>query len=278
MNGLLEAGGHVIDLTSRPLVMAILNVTPDSFSDHYAQLDQALARAERMLEQGCDWLDIGGESTRPGSESVDLETEWQRVGPVIRLLRARTRLPLSIDTRRAEIARRAGLEGVDVINHVSASLEFEAMIPLLCESQLGYIAMHMKALPKVMQAQAEYRDVILEVATSLGGIAKRLNAEGIASTRVLFDPGIGFGKTLAHNLALLANCEALATDLGRPLVIGLSRKRWLGELLQLPLEDRDAATATASALLPFPAVAIHRVHNIVATKQALRLREVLCGP
>jgi dihydropteroate synthase len=274
---LLRHASGVLDLAARPLVMGVLNVTPDSFSDGHATIDSALARAESLVEDGCDLLDIGGESTRPGARAITVEEECARVLPVIEALRRRFSLPLSLDTRNPGTAA-AGLErGIDLLNQVNASLQPELFLPLLSRSSLGLIAMHAKAPPEHMQARATYGDVVEEVGSSLEAAGQILANGGIGPERVLYDPGIGFGKKLEHNLTLLRSSQSLAARLGRPLVIGLSRKSWLGDLLGIPVEERDPFTAIASLAMPFPAVAIHRVHQVRLWKQAFHLWRTLCS-
>jgi len=269
-----QCGKHSLDLTGEPLVMGILNATPDSFSDGYPVFQAACHQAARMIEEGADILDVGGESTRPGSEPVSLELELERILPLIQFLTSRFNVPVSVDTRRAEVARQAVQAGAHIINHVSGSLDFQGMIPVLQEYEVGYVAMHMKASPKTMQDKPLYENVTLEITQSLRAVKNALMVAGIGDERLIFDPGIGFGKTLEHNLTLLREMPRMAGDLGRPLLMGLSRKSWLTHLLQDPLpkmNERDAYTAVATVLLPVKAVPIHRVHNVGLVKRALKL-------
>lgn len=273
---LLRHASGVLDLGARPLVMGVLNVTPDSLSDGQVTLAEALARAERLVEDGCDLLDIGGESTRPGARAIPVAEECARVLPVIEAVRKRFSLPLSLDTRNPATAE-AGMErGIDLLNQVNASLQPDLFLPLLSRSSLGLIAMHAKACPEQMQARAHYGDVLEEVACSLEVVGRSLATGGISPERVVYDPGIGFGKKLEHNLTLLRSSQSLAERLCRPLVIGLSRKSWLGDLLGVGVEERDPLTAIASLAMPFPAVAIHRVHQVRLWKQAFHLWRTLC--
>lgn len=270
-----RCGSFELDFAHRPLIMGIVNATPDSFSDGFPECDVACEHALRLVSEGADIIDIGGESTRPGSEAVSVAQELARVIPVIEALAKRIDVPISVDTRRSDVARRAVQAGACIINHVSACLQPETMIPLLRETRVGYVAMHMKAMPKVMQARAQYRDVVAEVSTAFRTVRVALADAGIAMDRVLFDPGIGFGKTLSHNLELLRSLHRLSSENDTPLLVGLSRKSWLGDLLGVPVEDRDALTATACALLPHPVVAVHRVHDVAMTHKALRLTAAL---
>lgn len=265
-------GKRHIDLSLRPLIMGILNVTPDSFSDGFPTRDAALKHAESLLVQGADILDLGGESTRPGSLPVSTFEELDRVAPIIEDLRNITDRPLSIDTQKEEVAREAVRLGATIINHVSGSLDYRNMLPLLRESGAAYLGMHMRARPDTMQNHTDYRDLQGEVLADLQNIMHFFEGNGISAERLLFDPGIGFGKTAMQCVELLSSSSSLAEQLGRPLVMGLSRKRWLSELTGLDVSQRDGATATASALLPFPEVAIHRVHHVAAVRQSLILK------
>lgn len=260
--------------------MGILNATPDSFSDGYPTLEVALRHADQLIRDGADIIDIGGESTRPGSDPVDEAEELRRVIPLVQTLRARYDLPLSVDTQKASVARAAVDAGADIINGVSASLDFEAVTPLLAETTVGYVAMHMASRPKTMQSNPQYSDVVTEVGDALDHVGKHLADNGVAPDRLLYDPGIGFGKSLDHNLNLLKGLETLSNRLKRPLLMGVSRKSWLTHLLDVPRTDThtlDAHTVTATLAMPHPAAAVHRVHNVKLLKDALRLREALLG-
>lgn len=262
--------------------MAIINATPDSFSDGYPDPGQACARAERMVADGAEILDVGGESTRPGSAPVSEEEEIKRVVPVISRLAERFKVPVSIDTQKVAVAEAAVNAGASIINGVSASLDVGAMRGLLQRTSVGYVAMHMRARPAVMQQHTDYQDVVTEVTDALIEVRHSLNAAGVAQDRVLYDPGIGFGKKLEHNLALLRAAPQMAASLGRPLLMGISRKSWIRDLFSrdmdksaASLEWRDGVTAMASLLLPFPAVAVHRVHQVSWLRAGLTLREHL---
>jgi len=272
-----HCGPYRLDLEQRPLIMGILNVTPDSFSDGYPGTALALAQAERLIEDGADILDIGGESTRPGSDSITTEEELARVLPVIEALAGR-QIPLSIDTQKVDVARAAVAAGAVIINHVSATLDHGAMLPLLRECDAGYVAMHMRERPKTMQHKPRYTDVMAEVVSALRRVHADLHAAGVADNRLVFDPGIGFGKKLAHNLTLMGSVETLRRQLGLPLLMGLSRKSWLHHLLAADMGDNaalDAYSLVASLSLPFPAVAIHRVHNVKLLHNGFALRRAL---
>lgn len=256
--------------------MGILNTSPDSFSDGYEGVESAVRRGLEMAEQGADLIDVGGESTRPGSDEVTESEELDRVLPVIEALRSRCAVPISVDTRRVNVAREAHSLGASVINHVSATLNCDEMIPLLQATDVGYVAMHMPAPPKTMQQHTDYPDGVLSaVCDSLIGVRAKLADAGINEQRVVYDPGIGFGKTLDQNLTLLRNCQVLFELLGRPLLIGLSRKSWLGHLLDAPLAERDCFSAMASILLNENTIGVHRVHNVLLLQRSVKLKRAL---
>lgn len=261
----------------RPLIMGIVNATPDSFSDSYPSTDLAFQHAMNLVHDGADILDVGGESTRPGSDSIAVQQEIDRVVPLIQRLRTHCDLPISIDTQKPEVAEAAVGAGASIINHVSAGLDFKAMTPVLKRTGAGYVAMHMPDRPKTMQASPNYVDVLEEVTASLAAVGAFLAEASIASDRILYDPGIGFGKTLAHNLTLMASCRELAAALSRPLLMGISRKSWLSHFFkeELDVDERDMWTLTASLSFPFPAAAVHRVHQVAIHKKGFKLAEAL---
>ncbi|AXE34531.1 dihydropteroate synthase [Chromobacterium phragmitis] len=272
----LQCGRFALDL-SRPLVMGILNVTPDSFSDggRFNRVDDALARAESMLAEGADILDIGGESTRPGAPYVSPEEEMARVMPVLEKLRG-IGAPLSLDTRRAEVMREAiQLGAVDLINDVSA-LEDEGALPLAAGSRAAVCLMHKQGNPDSMQDRPAYEDVVAEVGGYLQRRVRLCLDAGIERERLLVDPGFGFGKTLEHNLALLARLGEIEKIAGAPLLVGLSRKSMLGLITgeQLPAERLGASVAAALESVRRGA-AVVRVHDVKATRQALQLWQAL---
>lgn len=261
----------------RPLLMGILNVTPDSFSDggSYNRLDAALAHAERLLADGADILDIGGESTRPGAPYVSPEEELQRVLPVLERLAA-LQVPLSLDTRRTSVMRAALQAGaVDLINDVSA-LEDDGALALVAAAKVGICLMHKQGNPDTMQQQPDYADVVQEVG---GYLARRIElclANGIARDRLLADPGFGFGKTLAHNLDLLRALPQLEALAGAPLLVGMSRKSMLGAITGEAQPDQRLGASVAAALLAAQRGAkIIRVHDVKATHQALQVWQAL---
>lgn len=261
----------------RPLLMGILNVTPDSFSDggSYNRLDAALAHAERLLVDGADILDIGGESTRPGAPYVSPEEELQRVLPVLQRLAA-LQVPLSLDTRRTSVMRAALQAGaVDLINDVSA-LEDDGALALVAAAKVGICLMHKQGNPDTMQQQPDYADVVQEVG---GYLARRIElclASGIARDRLLADPGFGFGKTLEHNLQLLRALPQLEAMAGAPLLVGMSRKSMLGAITGEQQPDQRLGASVAAALLAAQRGAkVIRVHDVKATHQALQVWQAL---
>ena len=250
--------------------MGIVNVTPDSFSDggKWAGPQQAVEHALELVKQGVDILDIGGESTRPGADPVPAEVELKRVLPVVSDLAAKTEVPISIDTMKASVARECLRAGAKIVNDVSA-FEFDAeMIDVARESDCGVILMHMRGTPQTMQDEPVYKDVVSEVIKYLGQRVQHLNQAGISSERIVVDPGIGFGKTAEHNLTLLTNVAKLH-ELGRPVLIGHSRKRFLGKLIGRKIEERLAGTIGVSIALAEQGTEIIRVHDVQAINDAL---------
>jgi dihydropteroate synthase len=260
-----------------PLVMGIVNVTPDSFSDggRFVAADAAIAQGLHLVEQGADLLDIGGESSRPGSQPVTLEVELERVLPVIRGLAARTPVPLSVDTTKAEVARQALAAGAHIVNDITALQGDPAMAEVVRAFEAGLILMHMQGTPATMQQDPHYEDVVAEVAAFLEARLQASEDLGIARSRVVLDPGIGFGKTTQHNLDLLAQLEGLQR-LGRPICLGVSRKGFLGKVLGKPLEERLAGSLTAACFALVEQTAqIVRVHDVAPTRDAVRILEAL---
>jgi dihydropteroate synthase len=270
--------GQVLAL-SRPLVMGILNVTPDSFSDggRYYDAGAALARAERLVEEGADLLDVGGESTRPGAAAVDAAEDRARAVPLIRRLYERlgNAVPISVDTRKAEVARAALEAGAAIVHDVSA-LADPAMAGVVQGAGAGVVLMHMRGTPETMQALARYGDVVGEVSAELDTAYRAALARGIAAEQIVLDPGIGFAKTGEHNLALLASLDALTARLDRPLLLGPSRKAFLGELLGgVPPEERAVGTAAACVAGVLGGARIVRVHDVHAVRQAVDVAEAI---
>lgn len=254
-----------------PLLMGIVNVTPDSFSDgnRYLQSGAAIDHALELIEDGADLLDIGGESTRPGSAPVPVEEELSRVIPVISALAGETSIPISIDTTKAEVARRAVEVGATVVNDISG-LTFDEAMPEVCRAAgAGVVCMHIRGTPQTMQINPQYDDVVREVGEFLEQRLDALAHAGIAREAVVVDPGIGFGKTAAHNLELLSNVHALRA-LGRPVLIGHSRKRFLSKVIGRPVEERTFGTLGVAVALAAQSTDILRIHDVRATRDALR--------
>ena len=250
-----------------PLLMGVLNATPDSFSDggRFDGPDALAEAARRMAAEGATIVDLGGESTRPGALPVDAATELSRVVPVLERLRGE--MPLSIDTRRASVAREALDLGAVLVNDVTAARDPE-MLPLVAARGAGIVLMHMKGDPATMQDSPRYEDVVREVEDFLLARAEDAAAAGVPRDRILVDPGIGFGKTLPDNLALLAALPRLAAH-GWPVVLGVSRKRFLGELTGRAVHERRDGTTAAVALAAFHGAAVLRVHDVAPARDAV---------
>jgi dihydropteroate synthase len=255
----------------RPRIMGIVNVTPDSFSDggQHDSAQTAIAYALRLEAEGADILDIGGESTRPGSDTVPVEEELRRVIPVIGALAGKTRALISVDTRKAEVMRAAAEAGADIINDVSALMYDQAAMATAARTGLPVILMHAQGDPKTMQVAPAYDDVLLDVFDHLEARVMACESAGIPRAKLLVDPGIGFGKTLEHNLALMAGLS-LFHGLGCPVLFGASRKRFIGALTGIddPLR-RDAGSVGAALAAVAQGAHIVRVHDVAATRQAL---------
>jgi dihydropteroate synthase len=266
----LHCGRHRLAL-DRPVVMGILNVTPDSFSDggRFASLPAAIDRAQQMAAEGASIIDVGGESTRPGALEVDAAEELRRVIPVIERLAATLGLPVSVDTRKAEVMRVAIQAGASMVNDVSA-LAGPSALDCVAGSDVGVCLMHMQGEPRTMQQSPDYADVVAEVRDFLRARVARCIAAGIAPARIVVDPGFGFGKTLEHNLALLRGLPQIAAD-GVPVLVGLSRKRMIGELTGQPEGDRLAGSLALATLAAQNGARIVRAHDVGATVAALRI-------
>lgn len=255
----------------RPVVMGILNLTPDSFSDggRFPGLDDAVRRAREMAAEGADLIDLGGESTRPGAAEVSADEEAARVVPVLRALRDALGLPLSTDTRKAMVAREALAAGAQVVNDVSGLADAE-MADAVAPSGAGLVLMHMRGTPATMQGLTDYADVVEDVATELSVSLARADAAGIARERVVLDPGIGFAKTAEQNLQLIASLRRLEARLGRPVLLGASRKAFIGALLGgAPAAERDAGTVGACVAGLARGARLFRVHDVRGARQAL---------
>ena len=258
------------------LVMGIVNVTPDSFSDggQFLAADKAVAHALELVGQGADILDIGGESTRPGATPVSEAEELRRVLPVIEQLAGRVTVPLSIDTVKPAVARAALTAGASIVNDIAANRDDETMWRIVAETGAGYVCMHMQGSPQTMQSDPCYRDVLGEVEDFFRDRLKRLNDNGVLTDQVVFDVGIGFGKTVDHNLQLLASLGTF-TKLGRPLLVGASRKSFLGKLLGVDVAERLPASLACACLAVAEGAQIIRTHDVAQTVQAVRLTEAI---
>jgi dihydropteroate synthase len=264
-----------LTIGERPLVMGIVNVTPDSFSDggQFDTTKKAVAHGLQMVRQGVDLLDIGGESTRPGAVSVPLDVELKRILPVVEALTRKTRVPISVDTYKAEVARQCLEHGAHIINDVTALTGDPEMVAVARHYKAGIVLMHMRGTPATMQRDPHYEDVVAEVLKFLRGRFKACVKEGIAAERIAVDPGIGFGKTVEHNLTLLARLEELQR-LKRPVLLGVSRKGFSGAVLGRSIGDRMIGSlATISYAISRGAVQVVRVHDVPETLDAV----TMCG-
>jgi len=259
-------------------IMGIINTTPDSFSDGGKSfgVESAVAQADILVAAGADLLDVGGESTRPFAQAVSEEEELHRVVPAILAIRNKYTLPISIDTRKAEVARQALLAGADMINDISALCHDPAMIDLVRITEVPVVIMHMQGTPENMQVEPRYQDVVGEILDFFRERLSWLSERGVNCERIILDPGIGFGKSLHHNLSILKNLSAFSV-LGRPLLLGHSRKGFLGDITGKPVLERDLGTAVVSALAVEHGVSIVRVHDVAASRQAIEISEAIAA-
>jgi dihydropteroate synthase len=263
-----RSGTLVLD---RPALVGILNATPDSFSDGglHADPGRAAAAAAEMVASGAVALDLGAESSRPGARPVSAEEEWQRLAPVLCAVRRAVGVPLSIDTTKAAVARQALDEGADWVNDISAGRFDPALLPLCAATGVPVVLMHMQGTPATMQEEPCYGDVVTEVASFLAERAAAAVAAGVAPDAIVVDPGIGFGKTVEHNCALLARLDLLA-PLGYPILVGVSRKGFIGQLLGgRPTDGRLLGTAAAVALAVANGAHLLRVHDVAAMRDVI---------
>ncbi len=266
---MLHCGRFTLSL-DRPLIMGIVNVTPDSFSDggYFFSLERAVGHARQLIEQGADLLDIGGESTRPGAEAVDVKEELKRILPVLEGLRD-CGVPLSVDTLKPEVMRAAIKAGADMINDVNA-LRAKDALQAVADSSVAVCLMHMQGGPRTMQQSPQYGDVVGEVKAFLEERIAVAEQAGILRNRMLIDPGFGFGKTLEHNLCMLKRLNSFAS-LGVPLLAGLSRKSMLGVLTGLPVAERMVPSVASAVIAAMKGAKILRVHDVKETRQALQI-------
>ena len=261
-----------VDLSSRTHIMGVLNVTPDSFSDggRFLKLDDAVSQGMKMIEEGADIIDVGGESTRPGSDPLSSEEELSRVIPVIESLSAKTDVPVSIDTYKAEVARRVLDAGAQMINDVSALRFDPEMKKVAAEFKVPVVLMHIKGTPKEMQKDPHYDDVIAEIKEYLTESMRMAQEAGIDRKKIIIDPGIGFGKRLQDNLNILKNLKEFSI-LECPILIGCSRKSFIGRVLDLPVEERLEGSLAALAAAVMNGANMVRVHDVKESKRVVSL-------
>jgi dihydropteroate synthase len=268
-------GRHRIEIGRRTIIMGILNVTPDSFSDGglYMDPDSAVRRAVEMVEEGADIIDVGGESTRPGADPVPVEEEMRRVIPVIsRLVKEIPDIPISVDTYKAEVARAAVEEGASIVNDISAMRMDPKMVDVLSESSVGVVLMHMKGTPKDMQLNPRYDHPISEIYEFLQERVEFAEARGIDRSRIVVDPGIGFGKDLGHNLEIIRRVWEFRS-LGFPVLIGPSRKSFIGKVLGLPVDERVEGTGAVVSIAIAYGADIVRVHDVKEMARVARMAD-----
>jgi dihydropteroate synthase len=272
-----KIGKRDFDVSRHGLVMGVLNVTPDSFSDggEFLAADKAIQRGLQMAAEGAHIIDVGGESTHPGSQPVPVEEELRRVIPVIEDLRQNLCLPISIDTSKAEVARAAIEAGASIVNDVTGGRGDDHMLPLIAETRSAFIIMHMQGTPRTMQIQPRYTDIVAEISEFFRQQFARAIGLNIDPMAIAFDPGIGFGKTLEHNLELLAQLERLRVH-DRALVVGVSRKSFLGKLIGSPkIADRVVPGLALTSLLRTRGADVIRVHEVKENIDALRVTEAV---
>jgi dihydropteroate synthase len=274
---LWRIGDRILDLSRQGLIMGVLNVTPDSFSDggSFFDAENAVEHGLRMAAEGAHIVDIGGESTRPGAQAVSPEEELRRVIPVIEQLRRKSEVIISIDTSKAEVARAAIQAGASIVNDVTGGRGDKDMMPLIAETKSAFIIMHMQGTPQTMQTAPQYRNVVSEVSDFFRQQYARAIVYNIDTMAIAFDPGIGFGKTLEHNLELLAQLERLRAH-DRPIVIGVSRKSFLGKLINsAQMSDRLAPAVALTSLLRTRGADVLRVHDVKENVNALKVTEAI---
>jgi dihydropteroate synthase len=272
-----KIGQRVFDVSRHGLIMGVLNVTPDSFSDggEFLAADNAMQRGLQMATEGAHIIDVGGESTHPGSECVTVAEELRRVIPVIENLCRKVDVPISIDTSKAEVARAAIEAGASIVNDVTGGQGDDQMLPLVAETRSALIIMHMQGIPRTMQIQPRYGDVVAEISEFFRQQFARAIGLNIDPMAIAFDPGIGFGKTVEHNLELLARLEELRAH-DRALVVGVSRKSFLGKLIGSPeISNRLAPAIALTSLLRARGADVFRVHDVKENVHALQVSEAI---
>ena len=267
---------HQFNFPRPTIVMGIVNTTPDSFTDggRFLDADAAGAQALRLASQGAEILDIGGESTRPGSANVSEQEELDRVIPVIERLAKRPELVLSIDTQKPSVAREALAAGASIVNDIAANRSDAEMWQVVAEAGAGYVCMHMQGTPQTMQAKPEYDDVTVEVCVFFRERLDLLSSHGVTTDQVALDPGIGFGKTLEHNIKLIRDLKKFSLA-ERPMLVGASRKSFIEKLLGAPIDERLPASLACATWAAIQGSQIVRVHDVAETVQAVRMAEAL---
>ena len=273
---LLEIGQRVLDLSSRTHLMGVLNVTPDSFSDggKFFKPEEAVKQGLKLAEEGADIIDIGGESTRPGSEPVIIEEELRRVIPVIEELTKMIQVPISIDTYKSRVAKEALDSGASMVNDISGLRYDPEMKKVIAKYDVPVVLMHIKGTPKNMQENPHYDNLIEEIKTYLIESIKIAKEAGIDEDKIIIDPGIGFGKTPEDNLKILKNLNEF-TELGRPLMVGVSRKSFIGKILNLPTEERLEGSLASMAAAIMNGANILRVHDVKESKRVAKLVDAI---
>lgn len=265
-----------LDFSQRAYIMGVLNLTPDSFFDgrRFLEPEAAVQHAFRMEAEGADIIDLGGESTRPGAQAVPLKEEFRRVLPVLKRLSGRLKVPISIDTYKSEVAERCIQCGAEMVNDISGLYFDPRMKEIVARHQVPVIVMHMKGTPRDMQKDPQYRDLIGEILSFFRESISRADAAGVPADKIIIDPGIGFGKSFAHNLDILKGLESFKV-LGKPIMVGVSRKSFLGKILDLPVDERLEGSIAAALYAVLRGANIVRVHDVAATVRALRTVEAI---
>jgi dihydropteroate synthase len=271
-----QVNGKKHTLGQRTWIMGVINVTPDSFSDGglYFDKDRAVERGIELQAEGADIIDVGGESTKPGSEPIAAEEELRRIIPVISALSKRTNSLISVDTTKSEVAQAALDEGADIINDISSFRFDSKMLPLAAQKQVPVVLMHMKGIPKIMQDNPHYEDVVLEVKAFFEEKVQAAQEHGINKEKIIIDPGIGFGKRLKDNLVLINRLQTFE-ELGCPILVGISRKSFIGKILNLPAAERLEGTIASALLSIINGAHILRVHDVAAVKRAVLVAEAI---
>ena len=265
-----------LDFSQRAYIMGVLNLTPDSFFDGrmFPEPEAAVQHAFRMEAEGADIIDLGGESTRPGAQAVPLKEEFRRVLPVLKRLSGRLKVPISIDTYKSEVAERCIQCGAEMVNDISGLYFDPRMKEVVARYEVPVIVMHIKGTPRDMQKDPQYRDLIGEILSYFRESISRADAAGVPADKIIIDPGIGFGKSFAHNLDILKGLESFKV-LGKPIMVGVSRKSFLGKILDLPVDERLEGSIAAALYAVLRGANIVRVHDVAATVRALRTVEAI---